>query len=78
MERISYQERDPDLFAPLGADQVWAVEQALANGRLEGWQPTREEIADLIAGGLGRLSFEDYLARARNRAAASRQASASA
>jgi diadenosine tetraphosphatase ApaH/serine/threonine PP2A family protein phosphatase len=39
MGRIRYCQQYPDLFAGLPADQVWSVEQTLANGRLEGWGP---------------------------------------
>ena len=63
-----YSEQYPELFAPLTKRQVFDVEQALANGRLEGWQPSREEIADLVDGALGRLSPEEHLQRALRRA----------
>ncbi len=55
---IRYSEQFPDLFAPLTADQVWAIEQTLANGRLEGWAPDRSDVADLIDQALGRLTLQ--------------------
>lgn len=48
MAYVRYSEQNPDLFASLTADQVWAIEQGLANGRLEGWDPDRSDVADLI------------------------------
>ncbi len=63
-----YAQRWPELFAPLDDDQKRGVSQALANGRLEGWQPTRDEVADLIARERGLLSFEQYKQRVLDRA----------
>jgi len=50
----------PDLFAGLTAEQVRAVDEALALGRLEGDDYTREDVADLIAVLDGRMSEEEY------------------
>jgi len=47
----------------LTVDQVWAIEQTLANGRLEGWDPDRADVADLIDQALGRLTLTEYVAR---------------
>ncbi len=69
---IRYSEQFPDLFAPLTADQVWAIEQTLANGRLEGWAPDRSDVADLIDQALGRLTLTEYVARGSERWAAVR------
>jgi len=35
----------------------------LANGRLEGWDPDRADVADLIDQALGRLTLTEYVAR---------------
>ena len=70
MVHVRYAEQFPDLFAPLTADQVWAIEQTLANGRLEGWDPDRADVADLIDQALGRLTLAEYVARGSERRAA--------
>lgn len=64
----SYTERFPDLFAGLTDDQASGITNALANGYLEGWQPTREQVADLIAVELGQISEDEYFARGGRRA----------
>lgn len=65
-----YARRWPELFAPLDDDQKWSVSQALANGRLEGWEPTREEVADLIDRAREVISADEYRARVLDRARA--------
>lgn len=60
---ISYEEKFPDLFMGLSARDKWVVEQSLANGRLEGWQPTREEVADATAYQRGDLTVEQVIDR---------------
>lgn len=64
----SYTERFPDLFDGLTDEQRRGITQTLANGHLEGWEPTREEISDLIDVDLGRISDEEYITRVRRRA----------
>jgi len=73
-QHVRYSEQFPDLFAPLQASHVWAVEQTLANGRLEGWDPDRSDVADLIGYTLGQLTRTEYVARASERRAAGRVA----
>ena len=60
-------QRHPDLFAGLTDQQGARITEILANGRIEGWDPTREEIADLIAYDLGRISEEEYTRRGDTR-----------
>jgi len=72
MAHVRYSQQHPDLFAPLTADQVWAIEQTLANGRLEGWDPDRSDVADLIDQALGRLTLTEYVARGTERRNAAR------
>lgn len=72
MEHVRYSAQYPDLFALLSAELVWAVEQTLANGRLEGWNPDRCEVADLIDNMLGRLTLTEYVARGSVRQVAAR------
>jgi len=69
MSRLRFSEQFPDLFAGLPAARVRAVEQTLANGRLEGWNPDRETVADLIDYTLGRLTRTEYVARGSQRRA---------
>ncbi|MDO5067434.1 MAG: hypothetical protein Q4D96_09170 [Propionibacteriaceae bacterium] len=45
--------------------------QACAAGQHEGWRPSREEVADLVARARGELSLEELRDRARARAARS-------
>lgn len=73
-QHIRYSVQHPDLFAPLSAAQVRAVEQTLANGRLEGWDPGRGDIADLIDYTLGGLTRTECVTRASQRRAAGRVA----
>ncbi len=61
---ISYEEKFPDLFVGLSARDKWVVEQSLANGRLEGWRPTRDEVAEAVAFQRGELTVQDVLDRA--------------
>lgn len=72
MAHVRYSQQYPDLFAPLTADQVWAIEQTLANGRLEGWDPDRSDVADLIDQALGRLTLTQYVAGGAERRTAAR------
>jgi hypothetical protein len=73
-QHVRYSQQHTDLFAPLTADQVWAIEQTLANGRLEGWDPDRSDVADLIDYTLGKLTRAEYVSRASERRAAGRVA----
>lgn len=63
-----YERRWPELFARLDDQQKQNLSAVLANGRLEGWEPTRDEVADLVADALGEISEEEYLRRAYARA----------
>ena len=59
----------PELFDQLDADQRRAVVRSLAAGWHEGWEPNREDVADLIDYTRGALTFEDYQARSADKAA---------
>ena len=63
-----YEQRWPELYAGLTAEQRSHVSGVLANGRLEGWSPTRDEVADLTAHARGEISRPEYLRRAHERA----------
>ncbi len=58
-----YAQRWPDLFEPLDDEQRRAVSQALANSRLEGDDPSRQDVADLVDFTAGKLTFDEYMAR---------------
>jgi hypothetical protein len=59
----SWQSQWPELFEGLSADEVRAVTDAVANNVLEGWQPTRAEIALLCDQAAGRVGFDEYATR---------------
>ena len=60
--------RWPELFAPLTADQRRNVVQTLASQWYEGWEPQRDDVADLAAYVSGAISEAEYDERARARA----------
>ncbi len=64
----SYTERYPDLFTGLSDEDAFAITQVLANGHHEGWNPTREDIADLIDVSFDRITEAEYDRRTRYRA----------
>ena len=59
----------PDLFAPLDAKGRRAIVNALTAGWHEGWEPTREEVADLIAEATGEINEAEFMRRVDARAA---------
>lgn len=65
--------RWPDLFEPLTRAQRRNVVQTLASQWYEGWEPAREDVADLaayVSGGMSDAEYEERAAaRARRRAA---------
>jgi hypothetical protein len=56
-----------DLLRPLNNQQRQAITLRLAFGFYEGWQPSRGEMADVVAVELGTLSAEEALRRQRRR-----------
>ena len=60
-----YAQRWPDLFEPLTDEQKTAVSQTLANSRLEGDNPTRADVANLVDYAAGLVTFDQYMARGR-------------
>ncbi|GAA1890441.1 hypothetical protein [Williamsia serinedens] len=58
----------PELFAQLDDRQARALHNAISNNVLEGWKPTRDDIADQIDVILGRITDEELFARAIRRA----------
>ena len=62
-EPCRYAQRWPDLFEPLDDYQKQRVSDALANNRLEGWEPERDDVADLVDREAGRIDTAEYIRR---------------
>ena len=56
-----------DLLRPLNSQQRRAMILRLTFGFYEGWQPSRNEMADLVAVELGTLTTEEALRRQQHR-----------
>ena len=67
--------RYPELFAGLTIDQKWSVHNTIATNEMEGWEPTRANVADLIALTRGTITLEEYVLRGRAALAAKRASS---
>ena len=52
-----------DLLRPLEIQQRRAIILRLTHGFYEGWRPSRQEMADLVAVELGTLSIEEAVRR---------------
>lgn len=69
-------ERYPDLFAELTIEQKWSVHNTLASSNeVEGWEPTRGNVADLIALTRGAITLEEFVRRGREALATKRLSS---
>lgn len=68
--QFGVEERWPELFDGLDEEQRWAVVQPLAAAWHAGWEPNREEVANLTDYAAGRIDYAEYVRRAD--AAASR------
>jgi cell filamentation protein len=53
----------PNAFGGVAEPLRHAINQAVAAERLEGWQPNKDHLADLVALAGAQMSFGDYLAR---------------
>ncbi|HZX04103.1 hypothetical protein [Kribbella sp.] len=62
-EPCRYAQRWPELFESLDDDQKQRVSDALANNQLEGWEPQRDDVADLAAREAGRIDTAEYIRR---------------
>jgi Antitoxin VbhA len=62
-EPCRYARRWPELFEPLDDAQKQIISDVLANGRLEGWEPERDDVADLVDRELGRIDSAEYARR---------------
>ena len=67
--------RYPGLFAELTIEQKWSVHNTIANNVMEGWTPTRDNVADLIALTRADITLEEYVRRGRAGLAAKRPSS---
>lgn len=68
-------ERYPDLFAELTIEQKWSVHNTIASNAMEGWEPTRDNVADLIALTRGAITLEEFVRRGREALAGKRPSS---
>ena len=68
-ESFDVEARWPELFAQLDGAQRAAVLRSLAAGWHEGWEPNKEDVADLIDYSRGVLTFDEYQARSAAKAA---------
>lgn len=55
----------PELFVALTVSQRRILDNAIADNVLEGWEPTRADVEDLIGFVRGDLSIADYIERVR-------------
>lgn len=63
-----YAQRWPDLWAQLPDDAArQRLSDTLANGRLEGMEPDRALVEDLVADERGEITHEEFMARLRAR-----------
>lgn len=69
--RISFmgelRDKYPQHFAILGEARAQALEFAIANNVLEGWEPDEDDIRDLCEATAGHLSDDDVLRRGLDR-----------
>lgn len=62
-QRFDLEERWPELFDPLTPEQRRGIVNVLAGSWHEGWQPNREDVADLADYARGAITFDEYQAR---------------
>ncbi|MSS00502.1 hypothetical protein FYJ28_17035 [Arthrobacter sp. BL-252-APC-1A] len=58
----------PELFTDMSDIDRNAIRQSFAASWHDGWQPDREDVADLAAQTRGTITAEEYRQRIRNRA----------
>ncbi|WP_423299634.1 hypothetical protein [Glutamicibacter nicotianae] len=67
-EKFDIEERWPELFTQLDANQRNAIRQALASAWHEGWVPNREGVENLTDVACGAIDNAEYLRRVREAA----------
>ncbi|WP_073706540.1 antitoxin VbhA family protein [Glutamicibacter sp. 0426] len=67
-EKFDIEERWPELFTQLDANQRNAIRQALASAWHEGWVPNREGVENLTDVARGAIDNAEYLRRVREAA----------
>lgn len=67
-EKFVIEERWPELFEHLDANQCNSVRQSLAVAWHEGWIPNREDVENLTDEARGAIDEAEYLRRARESA----------
>ncbi|MGQ0625957.1 MAG: hypothetical protein ACT4PP_15085 [Sporichthyaceae bacterium] len=75
-ERFEIEERWPELFEQLDANQRRAVVQSLAAAWHEGWVPNREDVENLTDEARGAIDRAEYMRRVREAAERHRKVSA--
>lgn len=65
---LDLESRWPELFAPLDAEQRRAIVRALAASWHDGWEPNREDVADLAEYVRGAITFDEYQERSAAKA----------
>jgi hypothetical protein len=67
-EKLDVEQRWPELFFKLTANQRNAVRQSLASAWHEGWRPNREDVENLTDRARGAIDSSEYRRRAREAA----------
>ncbi len=58
----------PDLFVGLDGETTEMISEIFVSAYFEGWEPNREDVADLIAHDRGEIDDEEYTRRYLERA----------
>lgn len=60
----------PDLFEGMTEKRKNSIRQTFASSWHEGWEPNREDVADLVAHARGEIDTDEYMRRTDDRARA--------
>ncbi|MEJ5946005.1 hypothetical protein WDZ17_11955 [Pseudokineococcus basanitobsidens] len=74
MYESMWTQRFPEEFGRLDDEGRFGLTQSLATAHLEGWEPSRQDVADLVDLRLGVIDDEEYQRRSALSASASRAA----